>query len=205
MAAGAAAQGGSLSNSGTSNSGAESAGGSSPSGGTNEQAGSSSASGGDEPGAGSGSGGTAGQDSGGGSAGVPGTGGTSGTGGTAGSGGSGGSGGSKSSGPCPDVFGDYAITDVEGSCFGLNPDATQSITGNVPQCLAHFVSVPQDGGRGINGAGALDATGAFKGAVLSFNDTQRMNCTGTWDAVNERMTVKCGAPGELCTVVLERK
>lgn len=211
-ATGATEQGGSLSNGGT-----ESAGGSTPSGGTNEQAGTSAMSGGGEPGAGSGSGGTAGRDSGGGSGGTADSGGSGGTGGasgsggatgsagTSGGGGSGGSGGSTNNGaPCPDVFGDYTITNAEGNCYGLNQEATQSITGSAPQCLAHFVSVPQDGGRGINGAGALDGTGAFKGAVLSFNDTQRTNCTGAWDADSERMTVECGGLGEQCTVVLER-
>jgi hypothetical protein len=210
-AAGLTGLGGSLASGGS-----ESAGGSAASGGTSEQGGTSAASGGAESEAGRGSAGTSGQGSGGGGGGTTGNGGSGGTGDTAGSagttasagtasgGGSGGSGGGVNGAPCPNVSGDYTITDAEGNCQGLNTDATQSIAGGAPQCLAYFVSLPQEGGRGINGAGALDATGAFKGAVLSLNNTQRTNCTGDWDAVNERMTVKCGGLDELCTVVLER-
>jgi hypothetical protein len=207
-AGGGKAQGGTLSTGAT-----ESAGGSAPNGGTTT-------SGGTEPEAGSNLGGNAGQDSGGGSGGTAETGGTAGSGGatsgasgmgnagTAGSGGGGGkggSGGTGSVGPCPNLFGAYSIMSALGNCDGLNENATQSITGNVPQCLAQFVSPPQEGGRGINGAGALDSSGDFKGAVLSFNGVQRTNCSGTWDAVEERMTVQCGGGfGEPCVVVLDR-
>jgi hypothetical protein len=104
---------------------------------------------------------------------------------------------------CPNVFGTYKIKDKAGTCNGLNKDAPQSIQGTPNLCAAHFVSEPSNGAQGVNGIASIDASGDFTGAPLFLNLTERSPCSGTWNQQDERMTVKCGGEGELCTVLLE--
>jgi len=104
---------------------------------------------------------------------------------------------------CPDLFGSYKIKSKDGMCNGLGKDATQSIEGTTAACTAHFVSEPPNGAQGVNGAASIDADGNFTGAMLYLDMTQRSPCSGSWDAVDETMTVTCGGVGDMCTVVLE--
>jgi hypothetical protein len=104
---------------------------------------------------------------------------------------------------CPDLFGSYKIKSKDGMCNGLGKDAPQSIEGTATACTAHFVSEPPNGAEGVNGAASIDADGNFTGAMLYLDMTQRGPCSGSWDAVDETMTVTCGGPGDVCTVVLE--
>jgi hypothetical protein len=117
-----------------------------------------------------------------------------------------GAGGDGNGALCPDIFGDYAIRDAKGSCNNLSKNAPQSIESADVACVAHFVSDPADGPSGVNGSSELDANGNFKGATLFLNATPRSSCSGAWNAQSASMTVKCGmGPGDLCTIVLERK
>lgn len=161
-------------------------------GGTNNQSGSSNGGGGSGNGAGTDGGGSGGTAAGGG-----GSGGTA-AGGTAGTGGNGGP-------TCPDVFGQYDIVNLQGACNGVNKDAPQSIQGTDMACFAHFVSVVVQGNPGVNGGGQMDENGNFTGATLYLGKTERKNCTGTWDAAEERMTVKCPVQNEFCTVTMDLK
>jgi hypothetical protein len=104
---------------------------------------------------------------------------------------------------CPDLFGSYKIKSKDGMCNGLGKDAPQSIEGTTAACTAHFVSEPPNGAEGVNGAASIDADGNFTGAMLYLDMTQRSPCSGSWDAVDETMTVTCGGAGDMCTVVLE--
>ena len=113
--------------------------------------------------------------------------------------------GSPAGPQCPDVFGTYDIKSRDGTCGTLNNNAPQSIEGTDVACFAHFVSAPAVGAKGVNGGAALDATGNFKGATLYLDSTQRSPCSGMWNEGNARMTLKCGGPGDMCTVVLERQ
>jgi hypothetical protein len=164
--------------------------------------------------AGSGNGGTGNNaGSGNGGAGMAGSGGTGEGGNTqAGTSSGAGMGGTSSAGmggtagvTCPNVFGNYDIVDTAGSCAGLNKDAPQSIQGTDVACYAHFVSVSAIGGTAVNGGAALDENGNFSGASLYFGKSQRSPCSGTWNQVDERMTVKCAVQNETCTVVMDRK
>jgi hypothetical protein len=163
--------------------------------------------GGAQAGTGNGGSGQAGTTNGG-SAGSAG-GGTAGSAGTAGTGGAAGSAGTGGTGPaCPDkIFGSYDIVNTQGSCNGFNENASQSITGTDVACAAHFVSIaPNPGGSGaINGGAQLDENGNFTGATLYLGKNQRTPCSGKWDPVEERMTVKCGSGGEACSVILDLK
>jgi hypothetical protein len=108
---------------------------------------------------------------------------------------------------CPDVLGDYAIKGAEGQCLTFNKNASQSIDAGQADCSVHFSSLPQqNGGPGINGEATLDEMGNFANASLyeGKSITARSPCSGLWDAGNSRMTIKCGGPGDQCTVVLER-
>jgi hypothetical protein len=104
---------------------------------------------------------------------------------------------------CPNVFGTYKIKDKAGTCNGLNKDAPQSIQGTTNLCAAHFVSEPPNGAEGVNGGASIDASGNFTGAMLFLDMTQRNPCSGTWNAQDETLTVKCGGELDLCTVLLE--
>jgi hypothetical protein len=145
----------------------------------------------------------------GGSAGSGGSASNGGSAGSSGSAGSGGSGGTGSTGAtCPDkIFGSYDIVTAQGNCNNLNDNASQSIAGTDVACVAHFVSLPPNpgGNTAVNGAVQLDENGNFSGASLYLSKTQRMPCSGKWDAGQERMTIKCGNGGEACTVVLDLK
>jgi len=117
--------------------------------------------------------------------------------------------GGTNTGPlCPDIFGSYTITNVDGgqNCSGIGKNANQSIAGTDVACFAHFVSLAANPGvpTGVNGGVALDENGDFKGATLYLNGKQRTQCSGVWEANNERMTIKCGALGSQCTVLMER-
>jgi hypothetical protein len=191
--------GGTGNNGGTSNTGGtKNTGGNSGTG--NESGSTNNGGGGSGNGAGTGgtdTGGTAGTD----------TGGTAGTAGTSGSGGSAaGNGGTAGSGAaCPDVFGQYDIVNLQGACNGVNKDAPQSIQGTAVACAAHFVSIVPQGNPGVNGGAELDANGDFNGTTLYFGKSERKPCNGTWNAVDERMTVQCVVQNETCTVTMDRK
>jgi hypothetical protein len=115
------------------------------------------------------------------------------------------SGGDGNQAACPNVFGDYEIKSKDGTCGTLNTDAAQSIKGTDVACYAHFVSTPPAGAQGVNGGAALTQDGSFTAAKLYLNDVQRNPCSGTWNAAEKTMTVKCGGQGDLCTVVMKRK
>ena len=115
--------------------------------------------------------------------------------------GSGGDGASVAA--CPNVFGTYTITSSDGTCGTLNENAAQSIQGTDVACFAHFVSTPPAGAQGVNGGAALDMNGNFTGAMLYLDNVKRNPCNGTWNAAKQTMTVECGGPGDLCTVVLK--
>jgi hypothetical protein len=72
-------------------------------------------------------------------------------------------------------------------------------------CAAHFVSLVASGNPGVNGSANLDENGDFTGAVLFLGKNQRFACTGTWNEVDERMTVKCPVQNEFCTVIMDLK
>lgn len=175
-------------------------GGTKPTGGTGNESGSANNGGG-----GSGNGGGSG-----GSAGTGGTaeagttaGGSAGTGGTGGS--TAGSGGSAGGPACPNVFGQYDIVNLQGACNGVSKDAPQSIQGTDVACFAHFVSLVVQGNPGVNGGAQMDESGSFTGATLYFGKAERKNCSGSWDQVEERMTVKCPVQNEICTVTMDLK
>ncbi len=106
--------------------------------------------------------------------------------------------------PCPDVFGDYRVKNTEGACAGVNKDAPQSIESTAVTCFAHFRSVPLTGNPGVNGGTDIDENGDFTSAKLTLGLTVRTPCSGTWNPGAQQMTIKCGGPGDSCTVLLER-
>jgi hypothetical protein len=107
-------------------------------------------------------------------------------------------------GACPDLFGAYTIKTSAGMCGNFNKTAPQSIDGNDTTCAAHFVSAPAKGNPAINGATNVDALGGFKDVKLTLGTEQRNPCTGTYNALTQTMTVKCGGAGDLCTVVMTK-
>jgi hypothetical protein len=117
---------------------------------------------------------------------------------------SGGAGGATSA-ACPNLFGTYSIKTTAGMCGDLNKGAPQAIDGNDVTCAAHFVSNPAKGKAGINGAVSLNAQGNFKGAKLTLGSMNRNDCSGTYNALAQTMTVKCGAAADLCTAVLTKQ
>jgi hypothetical protein len=107
---------------------------------------------------------------------------------------------------CPDLFGSYDIKNREGtSCGDLDKNAVQAIDGNDQTCSAHFVSAPASGKPGINGEADLDQDGIFTGVTLSLGSDEHSPCEGTYNAQSKMVTVKCGDPGALCTILLTRK
>jgi hypothetical protein len=106
---------------------------------------------------------------------------------------------------CPDVFGAYDVVNADGMCDGLGKNAPQLIQGTDVACFAHFVSIPVSGNPAVNGGAALDENGNFSGSKLFFGNKERQPCSGVWDQVEERMTVKCGGAADQCTVVLDRQ
>lgn len=113
--------------------------------------------------------------------------------------------GGASNAACPDLFGTYTIKTAAGMCGDLNKSAPQAIDGNDVTCAAHFVSAPAKGKAGINGGASLNAKGDFKGAKLILGSMTRTGCTGTYNALAQTMTVKCGAAADLCTAVLTKQ
>ncbi len=120
-------------------------------------------------------------------------------------GGAGGAAGGAGSSQCADVFGNYKILSLVGMCGTLNKGAPQSIQGTDVACFAHFVSTAVKGAAGINGGAMLEVNGGFSNAKLILDDAAREPCSGSWNALAETMTVKCGGAGDLCTVLLQRK
>lgn len=107
---------------------------------------------------------------------------------------------------CPDLFGTYDIKNREGtSCGDLDKNAVQAIQGNDTTCSAHFVSAPASGKPGINGVAALDQDGGFADVTLQLGSNDHSPCSGTYNLQSQIMTVKCGDPGDLCTILLTRK
>jgi hypothetical protein len=108
---------------------------------------------------------------------------------------------------CADIFGDYTIKSKAGMCDSLDKNAPQSIQGNDVTCVAHFVSVPAKltDPAAINGATPVDAKGGFTKAKLTLDKTLSSPCEGTWTEMSKTMTVKCGNPGSLCTVVMTKQ
>ena len=107
---------------------------------------------------------------------------------------------------CPDLFGTYDIKNREGtSCGDLDKNAPQTIAGNATTCAAHFVSAPAAGKPGINGEADLDQDGGFTGVTLTLGSDDHGPCEGTYNAQSQMMTVKCGDPGDLCTILLTQK
>jgi hypothetical protein len=107
---------------------------------------------------------------------------------------------------CPDLFGTYDIKNREGtSCGDLDKNAAQTIAGNDTTCSAHFVSAPAAGKPGINGEVDLDQDGSFTGVTLTLGSDDHSPCEGIYNAQSKMVTVKCGDPGNLCTILLTRK
>ena len=106
---------------------------------------------------------------------------------------------------CLDIFGTYKIQSAAGMCGTLNKNAPQTIDGDDVTCVAKFVSAPAKGQAAINGSATLDADGNFTKAKLTLGDAVHQPCTGTWNAQAQSLTVKCGAPGDLCTIMLDRQ
>lgn len=108
---------------------------------------------------------------------------------------------------CPDIFGDYAIKSKAGMCDSLDKNAPQSIDGNDVTCVAHFVSVPAKltDPAAVNGATPVDAKGGFTKAKLTLDKTLSSPCEGVWTEASKTMTIKCGDPGSLCTIVMTKQ
>jgi hypothetical protein len=102
------------------------------------------------------------------------------------------------------VFGTYQINNADGSCDDLNENAPQQIRGTTLACALHFISVVDGGIGAINGGATLGADGTFSGATLIEGTAMRTGCRGSWDAMQEEMTVVCGSGVDQCTVELVR-
>jgi hypothetical protein len=118
----------------------------------------------------------------------------------------GGAGGAASAN-CPDIFGTYTIKTRAGMCGSLDKNAPQSIQGNDVTCFAHFVSIPLKVGdpAAINGGTLVDTKGDFTKAKLTLDKTVSTPCMGSWNEMNQTMTIKCGDPGSLCTITLMKQ
>jgi len=210
-AGGTAAQGGSNAAAGSdATAGKASTAGSANTAGSGNMAGSQSTGGKGGTGSNGGSGNTAGNQTGGkgGGGGNAGTANAGGVGGTTGPGGAAGAAGDNTGPLCPNLVGNYTITNVDGglNCNGLNKNAPQSIVATEIPCRMHFVSegASPNANVGVNGGAPLEPNGDFTGATLMFNKTSRDPCSGVWDAGNGRLTIKCGGQGDQCTAELER-
>jgi hypothetical protein len=106
---------------------------------------------------------------------------------------------------CPNVFGTYQINNADGfGCGDLNENAPQEIRGTTQACVLHFISVLDGGVGAINGQATLGANGTFSGATLTEGTAVRIGCTGSWDAVQEEITVVCGSGMNQCSAELAR-
>jgi hypothetical protein len=101
-------------------------------------------------------------------------------------------------GNCPDVFGDYTITQADGTCGDFDDGVVQSLEGTDQACFLHFVSE-----GALNGGADLDGNGEFSDAQLYVGSAQRNPCSAEYDAQDGSMVVTCGGQGDACTVTLE--
>ena len=104
---------------------------------------------------------------------------------------------------CPDVLGTYEINNADG-CGDVDENAPQEIRGAPPPCFLNFISIVDAGTGAINGSATLDPDGTFSGDTLTLGTNVRNNCSGSWNEMEQEITVVCGNGMNECLIELRR-
>jgi hypothetical protein len=90
-------------------------------------------------------------------------------------------------------------------CGDLNTSVPQCIVAGAGACDDQLLSQGA-AGAAINGTVTVDMSGAFSIGALTEGSTQRVGCTGTWNAAASQLTVDCGGVGtsQSCVATLTR-
>jgi len=102
---------------------------------------------------------------------------------------------------CPDLTGEFNSVSVT-SCPGHDDQAAQFIAVGTATCTIDFSSTPIKGQPFLNsGDIAIDSSGNFTGATITFGTTDETGCDGVWTSATSQLTITCTSG---CTATITR-